>query len=121
MYITSYRDEIKSVFRTEVDSDEDESVSKESAGKEEAQHDVLDQVSEIGIEKSPIKTAGVVEESPTTDKLIVNKVVRESEGTILSDSLGDVAHGLKHDLLEVTRCLDLRVIDCSENATDGLF
>ncbi|KAK8609559.1 hypothetical protein V6N13_062005 [Hibiscus sabdariffa] len=55
--------EIESLFQTEVDSDKDESVSKESTGKEEAQHDVLDQVSEIGIEKTTIKTAGVVEES----------------------------------------------------------
>ncbi|KAK8575849.1 hypothetical protein V6N12_063502 [Hibiscus sabdariffa] len=101
--------------------DPDESVSEESARKEEAQHNVRDQVSKIGIEKILIKTAGVVEESSTTDKLIANKVVRESEGAIVLDSLRDVAHGLNQDLLEVTRCLDLRVIDCSENATDGLL
>ncbi|KAK8505118.1 hypothetical protein V6N12_066652 [Hibiscus sabdariffa] len=92
--------EIDSLFQTEVESDEDESVSEESTGKEEAQHDVFDQVSEIGIEKTLIKTAWVVEESSTTNKLIANKVVRESEGIIVSDSLGDVAHGLKQDLLE---------------------
>ncbi|KAK8662952.1 hypothetical protein V6N13_024838 [Hibiscus sabdariffa] len=113
--------EIESLFRTEVDSNEDECVSEESAGNEEAQHDVLNQVSEIGIEKTPIKTVGVVEESSTTNKLIANKVVRESEGTIVPDSLGDVAHRLKQDLLEVTRRFDLRVIDCSKNATDGLL
>ncbi|KAK8626062.1 hypothetical protein V6N13_133714 [Hibiscus sabdariffa] len=55
------------------------------------------------------------------DKLIVNKVVRESEDTIMPDSLRDVAHGLKQDLLEVTRRIDLRVIDCRENATNGLL
>ncbi|KAK8527653.1 hypothetical protein V6N12_054858 [Hibiscus sabdariffa] len=88
---------------------------------EEAQHDVLDQVSEIGIGKTPIKTARVVKESSITDKLIANKVVRESKGTIVPDSLGDVAHRLKQDLLEVTRRLDLRVIDCSKNATDVCF
>ncbi|KAK9002974.1 hypothetical protein V6N11_060548 [Hibiscus sabdariffa] len=113
--------EIDSLFRTEVDSNEDESVSEESVGKEEAQHDFFDQVSKIGIEKTPIKTAGVVEESSTTNKLIANKVVRESEGTIVPDSLGDVAHGLKQNLLEVMQRLDLRVIDCSENATDDLL
>ncbi|KAK8672602.1 hypothetical protein V6N13_110967 [Hibiscus sabdariffa] len=37
------------------------------------------------------------------------------------DSLGDIAHELKEDLLEVTRRLDLSIIDCSENATDGLL
>ncbi|KAK8556635.1 hypothetical protein V6N13_064654 [Hibiscus sabdariffa] len=42
----------------------------------------------------------------------------ESEDTIVLDSLGDVAHVLKQDLLEVTQRLDLRVIDCSENAID---
>ncbi|KAL4324822.1 hypothetical protein GQ457_11G028210 [Hibiscus cannabinus] len=94
--------EMESLFRTDVDSDEDESGSEESTEKEEAQHDVLDHVSEIGIEKTPIKTAGVVEESSTTDKLISNKMVRESKGTIVPDSLGDVPHGLKQDLLEVT-------------------
>ncbi|KAK8572619.1 hypothetical protein V6N12_028669 [Hibiscus sabdariffa] len=90
--------EIDSLFRTEVDS-----------------------VSEIGIEKTLIKIARVVEESSTTDKLIANKMVRESEGTIVSDSLGDVAHKLKWDLLEVTQRLDLRVIDCSENATNDML
>ncbi|KAK9004850.1 hypothetical protein V6N11_042303 [Hibiscus sabdariffa] len=84
-------------------------------------HDVFDQVAEIGIEKTPIKTAWVVEESSTTNKLIANKVVRESDGTIVPDSLGDVVHGLKQDHLEVTQRLDLRVIDCSENATDDLL
>ncbi|KAK8990788.1 hypothetical protein V6N11_028749 [Hibiscus sabdariffa] len=76
--------------------DEDESESEESAEKEEAQHDVLDHVSKIGIEKTLIETAGVVEESSTTDKLIVNK----------------------QDLLELMRRLDLKVIDCSDNVTD---
>ncbi|KAK8704583.1 hypothetical protein V6N13_048203 [Hibiscus sabdariffa] len=87
--------EIDSLFRTEVDSGEDESTL--------------------------IKIARVVEESSTTDKLIANKMVRESEGTIVSDSLGDVAHKLKWDLLEVTQRLDLRVIDCSENATNDML
>ncbi|KAK8715701.1 hypothetical protein V6N13_043029 [Hibiscus sabdariffa] len=87
--------EIDSLFRTEVDSDEDESTS--------------------------IKTAGMVEESSTTNKLIANKVVRDSENTIVPDSLGDVAHGLKQDLLEAMQRLDLRVIDCSENATNDLL
>ncbi|KAK8603276.1 hypothetical protein V6N13_085467 [Hibiscus sabdariffa] len=87
--------EIESLFRTKVDSNEDES--------------------------TPIKTARVVKESSITDKLIANKVVRESKGTIVPDSLGDVAHRLKQDLLEVTRRLDLRVIDCSKNATDVCF
>ncbi|KAK8586515.1 hypothetical protein V6N13_010106 [Hibiscus sabdariffa] len=50
----------------------------------------------IGIEKTLIETAGVVEESSTTDKLIVNK----------------------QDLLELMRRLDLKVIDCSDNVTD---
>ncbi|KAK8535521.1 hypothetical protein V6N12_057037 [Hibiscus sabdariffa] len=113
--------DIDSLFRTEVDTDEDESVSEEIVGKEEAQRDVFDQVSEIGTEKTPIKIAEVVEESSTTNKLIANKVVRESVGTIVPDSLRDVAHRLKKNLLEVTQCLDLRVIDCSENATDGLL
>ncbi|KAK8593376.1 hypothetical protein V6N12_045458 [Hibiscus sabdariffa] len=79
------------------------------------------QVSEIGIEKTSIKTAGMVEESSTTNKLIANKVVRDSENTIVPDSLGDVAHGLKQDLLEAMQRLDLRVIDCSENATNDLL
>ncbi|KAK8528302.1 hypothetical protein V6N12_074833 [Hibiscus sabdariffa] len=90
--------EIYSLFWNEVDSDLDESVSEESVGNEEAQHDFLDQVSNISIKKTPTKTAGVAEESSTMDKLIANKY-----------------------LLEVKRSLDLRVIDCSENATDGLL
>ncbi|KAK9037967.1 hypothetical protein V6N11_022861 [Hibiscus sabdariffa] len=67
------------------------------------------------------KATKIEMKSSTTNKLIANKEVRESKGTIVSNSLGDIAHGLKQDLLEVTRRLYLRVIDCSEKTTDGLL
>ncbi|KAK8621392.1 hypothetical protein V6N13_067825 [Hibiscus sabdariffa] len=68
---------------------------------------------------TPIKTAWVVEEMSTTNMFIVKELVKELEDTIVLDYLGDMAHELQQDLLEVTRHLDLRVLDCSESVIDG--
>ncbi|KAK8530729.1 hypothetical protein V6N12_013231 [Hibiscus sabdariffa] len=139
-----YVHEIENSFRTmqgeEVESDEDvsesesESVSKENAGKEKTQHDVHDQVFEIGIEKTPINTAGVIAETSTMDTLIVNKLMRESEVptwswdeivAIVDRTLDGINMGMNIEEMKQQPSMDIEQVErhaCSDrNASNALL
>ncbi|KAK8604430.1 hypothetical protein V6N13_099372 [Hibiscus sabdariffa] len=98
-----------------------EDVSEENESKENINNVVYDQGAEYVLEKTSISKAGtgVVTGASISTMLDVGNVVKDSEGTIEPKFVGDMVHVLQKDCLEETRCLNLRVFDCSESATYG--